>query len=206
MAKMFFISMDIIAGKKNNLSKLKLLEMLASIPYRVWEIRYYFKQTRKYFNKDKVKNAQDIISWGRDAQDNEYMHLLVIHEKMKEDGMKNAWYLKSFFTYFIVISYIIIAKTMAFFSQKQAFLFNAEFENHAEFVYAKLVTDNPQWEEQKVNNNLVKQYADVDTWADVFRRISLDERDHMNNSFIFCGKPEYVVKYEGMPELNKLMP
>lgn len=89
---------------------------------------------------------------------------------------------------------------MAFFSQKRAFLFNAEFENHAEMIYAQLVVDNPQWEDQKINNKLVKNYADVDTWADVFRRISLDERDHMNHSFMFCGKFEHVHNYEGMPE------
>lgn len=37
--------------------------------------------------------------------------------------------------------------------------------------------------------------------AEVFRRIGLDERDHMNNSFVLCGKPEHVVKYEGMSDL-----
>ena len=200
MARMFFAGMDIMAGKKDDLSKAKLLEILASIPYRVWEIRHYWKQTRKYFKPDRVQRAQSVIEWGREAQDNEYTHLLVIHEKMKEDGIKAKWYLTPFVTFFAVVTYIIIARTMAFFSQRRAFLFNAEFENHAEGVYANLVVNNPDWEGQKVTNPLVKQYADVDTWADVFRRISLDERDHMNNSFIFCGKPEFVYKYEGMPE------
>ena len=200
MAKIFFFGMDMVAGKKDDLPKAKLLEILASIPYRVWEIRHYMKQTRKYKNIDRVKKSQDIIDWGRDAQDNEFTHLLVIHEKMKEDGIKDKWYLSSFVTFFVVLSYVIIARLMAFFSQKRAFLFNAEFENHAELVYAELVIENPQWEEQKVTNPLVKEYADVDTWADVFRRISLDERDHMNHSFEFCGKPEHMVKYEGMPE------
>jgi hypothetical protein len=94
----------------------------------------------------------------------------------------------------------MISKLLAFFSQKRAFLFNAEFENHAELVYAKLVLYNPQWEEQNLTNPLVKEYADVETWADVFRRIGLDERDHMNQSFDFCGKPQHIVKYAGMPE------
>ncbi len=200
MAKIFFFGMDMVAGKKDDLPKATLLEILASIPYRVWEIRHYLKQTRKYFNQDKVESAQHVIDWGREAQDNEYTHLLVIHEKMKEDGIKEKWYLNPFVTFFVVMSYYIIARTMALFSQKRAFLFNAEFENHAEMVYAQLVLDNPQWEEQKVNNTLVNQYADVDTWADVFRRISLDERDHMNHSFEFCGKPELVIRYEGMPK------
>ena len=144
MAKMFFLAMDIAAGKKDTLPKAKLLEILASVPYRIWEIRHYTKQTRKYANSDKVKKAQSVIDWGREAQDNEYTHLLVIHEKMKEDGLKDKWYLKPFFTFFIVLTYVIIARLMAFFSQNRAFLFNGEFENHAESVYAGLVVDNPQ--------------------------------------------------------------
>ncbi|MFW5792664.1 MAG: hypothetical protein ACOCWC_00170 [Bacteroidota bacterium] len=202
MAKMFFAGMDMVAGKKDDLSKAKLLEILASIPYRAWEIRHYVKQTRKYKNFKKVEQAQSVIDWGREAQDNEYTHLLVIHEKMKEDKIKDKWYLKSFFTYIFVFIYVVIARLMAFFSQKRAFLFNAEFENHAELVYAKLVTTNPQWEEQTLTNPFVKQYADVEVWADVFRRIMLDERDHMNHSFHFCGKPENIVKYEGMPDIH----
>jgi hypothetical protein len=198
-AKLFFFSLDIVAGKKNNLPKAKLLEILACIPYRVWENRNYIKQTRKYKNVDSVKKSTDVINWGRHAQDNEYTHLLVIHEKMKEDGIKDKWYLSSFVTFFVVFLYIVTAKLLASFSQKRAFLFNAEFENHAEQVYAQLVIDNQQWEEQKLTNPLVKEYADVETWADVFRRISLDERDHMNQCFEFCGKPEHVVKYLGMP-------
>jgi len=63
-----------------------------------------------------------------------------------------------------------------------------------------MVNDNPEWETQPLTNDLVKKYADVENWADVFRRISLDERDHRNNSFYFCGKPEFIVKYEGMPK------
>jgi len=40
-AKGFFLSMDLITGKTMTLSKVKLIEMLASIPYRSWEIRQY---------------------------------------------------------------------------------------------------------------------------------------------------------------------
>ncbi|MBN2570649.1 MAG: hypothetical protein JXA68_00860 [Ignavibacteriales bacterium] len=201
-AKFFFFMMDILAGKKNTLPKAKLLEILASIPYRRWEIRQYMKQTRKYRNNDKVEKSQKITDWSREAQDNEFMHLLVVHQKMKEDKMKDKWYLSAFMRFMIAWSYVIIAKLLAFFSQKRAFLFNAEFENHAENVYATMVKENPQWEEQKVTNPIVKKYADVDNWADVFRRIGLDERDHMNHSFHFCGQPESIVKYEGMPEIK----
>ena len=99
----------------------------------------------------------------------------------------------------MLASYAILARVMALVSIRGAFRFNAQFEDHAEHVYAQFVEEHPEWEQQPVTNEKVKEYADLPTWADVFRRIALDERDHMNNSFIFCGKPECVVEYEGMP-------
>jgi len=202
MAKFLFGTLHLIAGKKHSLPKAKLLEILASVPYREWEMKKYVSLSRNFRNKYEIDKANAIIEWGREAQDNEYMHVLVIHEKMKEDGIKDPWYLSPFVVFFAVYSYMFIAKLVKYISLKSAFHFNAQFEDHAEHIYAEMVNEHPEWETQPLANELVKKYADVDNWADVFRRISLDERDHRNNSFYFCGKPEFIVKYEGMPNVN----
>jgi len=83
-AKIFFLMMDIPTGKKTTYAKAKLIEMLASIPYRSWEIRQYTKLTRCYKDDDFVEKAESIMGWGREAQDNEYWHLIILNEKMKE--------------------------------------------------------------------------------------------------------------------------
>lgn len=201
-ARFFFFGMDLTAGKKNDLPKAKLLEILACIPYREWELRQYFRLTYKYFNREKVDWAQDIIDWGRAAQDNEYKHLLVIQEKMREDNIPDKWYLATPIVFMIVSFYILLSKVIAWVNIKAGFRFNAEFEDHAEHIYAQLVLDNPQWESQKVTNAVARDYADVDTWADIFRRISLDERDHRNHSFYFAGTPEKIAPYDGMPDAH----
>jgi ubiquinol oxidase len=193
-AKFFFMSMDLITGEKTTLAKAKLIEMLASIPYRAWEFRQYARLTRAYRNKKLVKEAREIIAWSREAQDNEYWHLLVIHEKMKEEGLKNSWYLFPPVTFLLVGFYILFTRVLARINMRRAFLFNAEFEDHAEHVYARFVEEHPEWEQQPVSNEQVKAYADLPTWADLFRRIGLDERDHMNRSFVFSGQPESAVK------------
>jgi demethoxyubiquinone hydroxylase (CLK1/Coq7/Cat5 family) len=198
-ARFFFLAMDLATGRKVTLAKAKLLEILACVPYRGWEALQYARLTRQYQNQELVQQSCRIVSWARDAQDNEYWHLLVINEKMKQDGLRDPWYLYPLITYFMVWSYILFARPLAFFSPRRAFLFNAEFEDHAEHVYAQFVQDHPEWEKQPVNNPLAAEYAALNTWADIFRRIGLDERDHRNNSFVFCGKQECVVKYEGMP-------
>ncbi len=202
--KFFFLTMDMMTGRKTTLSKAKLIEMLAGIPYRAWEIRQYARMTRLYKNLGLVDKAFQILEWSREAQDNEYWHLLIINEKMKEDKIKDSWYLFPVIPFVMILSYVIMTRVLALVCIRSAFQFNAAFEDHAEHVYAQFVEDNPEWEEQPVKSEKVREYGEFDNWADVFRRIGLDERDHMNNSFVFCGKPECVVKYDGMPELPKL--
>lgn len=199
-ARFFFGAMDLLVGKKTTLAKTKLIEILASIPYRAWENRQYARMTRRYASWNLVRQGFSIMSWSREAQDNEYAHLLVIEEKMKEDGVKNPWFLFPPVPWVISTTYAILCYFTALFSIRRAFLFNAEFEDHAEHVYAQFVKDNPQWEDEPVKSERVgTSYGQFDNWADVFRRIGLDERDHMNTSFAYAGRPDCMVEYEGMP-------
>jgi ubiquinol oxidase len=206
-ARFFFSSMDLVAGRRTTLAKAKLLEILASIPYREWEALQYGRMTRGYRSLGVVQQARRIVAWGREAQDNEYWHLLVIQEKMNADGLSDPWYLVPPIPWLMVWSYVLLARLLALVSLRRAFLFNAEFEDHAEHTYARFVADHPEWDAQPVDNPVVKEHAgDLTTWADVFRRIALDERDHRNRSFAYCGKPEWVVPYEGMPKGDSPVP
>jgi ubiquinol oxidase len=203
-ARIFFGIMDLLTGRRTTLAKAKLIETLASIPYRSWEIRQYARMTRLYRDGAAVERARSIMEWGREAQDNEYWHLLVINEKMREEGERDPWFLFSPIPWLMVAGYVLLTRLMALFNIRRAFLFNAEFEDHAEHVYAAFVAEHSEWESQPVESPLVARYGDFGTWADVFSRIGLDERDHMNNSFVFCGMPERVVRYDGMPSLPEV--
>lgn len=199
-SKMFFMSMNMVAGKKDTLSKIVLIELLASIPYRAWELRMYSKLTFGYKNRQTVEKALKIMEWSRDAQDNEYWHVLAAEEKIKADKAKRAWYLTPPIPFFMIAFYIALTRTMALFNLRSAFIFNAQFEDHAEHVYAQFVKDHPEMENQPVNSDIVLERMPFDSWADVFRRIGLDERDHRNKSFEEAGMPEHIVHYEGEPE------
>jgi hypothetical protein len=92
--------------------------------------------------------------------DTEYWHLLVINEKMREDGLSDPGYLFSPITFFMVSSYVLLVRVLAFFSTYRAVLFNAEFEDHAEHIYAQFVQEHPERgkPEQPVCNELVTKY------------------------------------------------
>jgi hypothetical protein len=200
VARLFFRSMDLLVGRETTLSKAKLIEMLAGIPYRAWERREYVIMTREYRNKGRMAEARAVIAWARAARANEHWHLLVLEEKMREEGVRDAWYLRAPIPQGMMAGYTVLSWALARADIRRAFLFNAEFEDHAEHTYADLVRDHPEWESLEVTSRTVKSHGDAATWADAFRRVGLDERDHMNNSFRFAGRANWVVRYEGMPD------
>jgi len=199
VARVFFASMDMLTGKQTTLAKAKLVEILATVPYRAWERREHARVTRHEGDRGLVQEAGAIMNWGREAQDNEHWHLILIEEKLQEESAKDPWYLSAPIPSLMVGPYALLTWAMARTTIRRAFLLNAEFEDHAEHTYAQLVEDHPEWEDQPIASARVQEYGSFRSWADVFRRMGLDERDHMNNSFVFSGRPENVVEYAGMP-------
>jgi hypothetical protein len=191
--------MDVCVGAETTVLKAKIVETLAPIPYRAWESREYNRVSRHVGDDALVRDADAIIRWGREALDKEYQHLRVVDVKLREDGIVVPRRLSGPMPELMSGSWALASRTLALTSIRRAFLLNAEAEDHAEHYYAELVELHPEWEEQPVTNPAVRGYGEFDSWADVFRRIGLDERDHMNASFAFAGMPEQIVEYEGMP-------
>jgi ubiquinol oxidase len=197
VARMFFRSMDMLVGSETTLAKAKLVEILAPVPYRAWETHQHTRMERLQGDQERVHEAGAVVTWGREARDNELWHTLVLEEKMRADSMRKPWFLSWHVPALMVAPYRVLQWTMARVAIRRAFLLNAEFEDHAEHTYAQLVADHPEWEDQPVESALAQEYGSFGSWADVFRRVGLDERDHMNNSFVFGGRPENAVKYDG---------
>jgi hypothetical protein len=198
ITRMLFAGMDLLYGRETRLTKVRLLEILARIPYQAWETSRYGLLSRTYADDAEVNRATEIIEWGRHAQDNEFWHLRVIERRMARDGIREGWVRRRAVARIACFKYALFSRMLARFRLRRAFLMNAEFEDHAEHVYMQFVKDHPEWEREAVNDPVVDAvggpYAN---WADVFRRIALDERDHMNDSLRHCGLADRVVPYLG---------
>ncbi len=192
--------MDAMAGAATTVFKARIVETLAPIPYRAWENHEYGRLSRNYGDDALVREADAVLRWGREAQDNEYQHLRVIGAKLSEGGDQGPLRLSRPMPGLMAGSWALMSRTLALASMRRSFLLNAEAEDHAEHYYADLVQAHPEWEELPVSSEAVRGYGEFACWADVFRRIGLDERDHRNASFAFAGMPEFIVSYEGMPE------
>jgi hypothetical protein len=192
--------MDLVAGRETTLGKVKFLEILASVPYQAWENRLRDWAKQPTANAERMKQNRALAAWAREAKENENWHLTLVSAKMRADGVKDPWYLSPVMRWPAVLSYVVASWLLARFKIRRAFLLNGEFEDHAERVYARFVADNPQWEQQPVEDVPLQGYPELRTWADVFRRIALDERNHRNTSYVHGGKPELILPYDGMPQ------
>jgi hypothetical protein len=188
MAKFFFGFMDLLYGKELTVPKIKLIEILARIPYNAWELRGYWKLSFGYQDERIRREAQEMIKLGRLSQDNEEWHLVIAVEKIREDGIKESGFWYGFMPKVMVLFYAVFARSLATISMKQAYTFNAMFEDHAEHEYAQFVKDHPELDSQPIRSDLVKHFGNYDHWGDVFRKIGLDERAHRNDSLRECGR------------------
>lgn len=193
LARMLFRAMDVFYGKELSWGKMRLLEILARIPYQAWEIRQYHRLNRRFSDPQAVRESEDVIRWGREAQDNEFWHLRAVSEKMRQDNVKLTWFKDRFAPSVAAFQYNLFSRALAFLSIKSAFKLNADFEDHAEHEYMRFVKEHPELDEQPVDTTVVSDYGGFRTWGDVLRRMGLDEREHMNNSLMRCGRESEIV-------------
>lgn len=185
--RMMYLTMDLLYGAKGSLPKFKVIEILASYPYRAWENGSYNRLSRRYARAGYVKEGaidRDLrhIELGRHAQDNEQTHLTLIEDIMRQKGMKQGWFSGFLLPRCMMLTYHLLTRVMYFVRPEWSFSMNARFESHAEHEYMLLVQDHPEWEEEPVDSVHFERYPRQKSMADLFRRIGLDERDHMNES------------------------
>ncbi len=185
--RIMYISMDLIYGSKRTLPKFKVIELLARYPYWAWENGSYHRISRRYTKQEQAdKNASERdlrhIEMGRESQDNEQWHLMLIEDIMRQKGIDQGWVMGTLLPRIMVFKYLLLTRILYRLKPEWSFAMNAKFESHAEHEYMYLVQEHPEWEEEPVDTPYFEYYPRQKTMADLFRRIGLDERDHMNAS------------------------
>ena len=70
-ARLLFTSLDTIYGKKRTLSKFKVLELVARVPYQSWEQAAYIAMTHVHERTGMARRIYDRVLESRAQQDNE---------------------------------------------------------------------------------------------------------------------------------------
>ncbi|MBL6989753.1 MAG: hypothetical protein ISR65_08240 [Bacteriovoracaceae bacterium] len=178
ISKLLFLVMDIIYKKDRTLLKFRVLELLARVPYQVWESGSYRKISFGFKDPDKMSDAIDSMYESRTQQDNEQWHLLILEELIAKKNLKQNFIMYTVFPQLSLIGYRITTIIIYMLFPRFSYRLNAYFEDHAEHEYMHFVQENPQFEDEPFVSDYSQYYGSFDNVADFLRQVGLDERHH----------------------------
>ena len=190
-ARILFVTMDAVYGKQRTLSKFKVLELVARVPYQAWEQAAYIAITHVHEHTGLARRIFDRIAESRAQQDNEQWHLLILDEMIDNAGIKEGRLRFFWLPQIIAFIYYQVSWLMYVLRPRMSYQLNADFEDHAEHEYALFVRDHPEWETQPFVSMFEVDYGSYDSVADLFRQIGHDERVHKIESESHLLKPRF---------------
>lgn len=182
LSRVLFSGMDLIYGKKRTLSKFKVLEIIARVPYQAWEHVAYIAMTHTSHRPRFARRVFDFVRESRLQQDNEQWHLLLLEELVQKKKIAENFWLARVVPQIVAFLYYHISWLLYVIRPALSYSLNADFEDHAEHEYMLFVRENPALAVERFESDFEADYGRFDHWGDVFRQIALDERHHKEES------------------------
>lgn len=182
LAKVLFLTMDLVYGRGRSLSKFKVLEVIARVPYQAWEHVAYIAITHTYKKADFARRIFDRVQESRQQQDNEQWHLLILEEWVYTRQIRENFLLHRLIPQIIAFFYYHICWMLYVIRPSLSYALNAQFEDHAEHEYMRYVQEHPELESEPFESAFKSDFGEFKTMADVVRQIGYDERVHKEES------------------------
>lgn len=192
LARILFGTMDLFYGKGKNLSKFKVLEVIARVPYQAWEQVAYVAMTHTYGMPNFARRIFDFVRESRVQQDNEQWHLLILEELVQRKGVRENYFLYRVMPQIMAFAYYHISWMLYVMKPAWSYGLNADFEDHAEHEYMEFVRDNPGFESAPFRSDFAGDYGSFASEADLFRQIGLDERQHKEESLARVAQARFA--------------
>jgi ubiquinol oxidase len=182
LASALFLFMDLVYGKKRSLSKFKVLETIARVPYQAWESVAYVAITRKFRQPGLARRIFEFVHEARAQQDNEQWHLLIMEELVEESGAKEGFLRHRLLPQLAALFYYHASWILYAIRPAYSYRLNAQLEDHAEHEYMEYVGEHPELENRPYDGAFKNEYGSFPTRSELFIRIGLDERRHKEES------------------------
>ena len=190
-ARVLFGLLDAIYGRPRTLSKFKVLELVARVPYQSWEQVAYIAITHTYEHTGMARRIYDRVSESRAQQDNEQWHLLILEERVVDTRVREGWFRFRVVPQALAFAYYQLSWLLFVIRPDWSYRLNADFEDHAEHEYMAFVAEHPEWEAEAFESAFAADYAELDSVADLFRQIGYDERVHKEESLARMREPRF---------------
>lgn len=192
LAWMLFVLMDLVYGRQRSLSKFKVLEVIARVPYQAWEHVAYIAMTHTYSAPHFARRIFEFVQESRHQQDNEQWHLLILEELTQQKNLIENFFLHRILPQFMAFFYYHVSWLLYVMKPAWSYDLNADFEDHAEHEYMEFVRDNSSFENESFDSDFKEDYGDFKNLTDLFRRIRLDERVHKEESLARIEKARFA--------------
>ncbi len=190
-SRLLFTSLDLIYGKPRTVSKFKILELIARVPYQAWEQVAYIAITHMHERTGMARRIHDGIAEARGQQDNEVFHLLIIEELLANSGERQPQIMFFWLPQMIAFFYYQLSWLLYVVRPIWSYRLNADFEDHAEHEYMLMVDEHPDWETVSFESAFSDDFGRFDSLADAFRQIGHDEHVHKLESEAQMNKPRF---------------
>lgn len=190
--RLLFGLLDLVYGKARTLSKFKVLELVARVPYQSWEQVAYIAITHTANRPDLARRVFDRVTESRAQEDNEQWHLLILEELIAKQGTHEGRLKFTVIPQALAFVYYQLSWMLFVLRPAWSYRLNIDFEDHAEHEYALLVAEHPEWESEPFNSAFLIDYATLDSLADLFRQIGYDERIHKQESIAAMHQPRFA--------------
>lgn len=134
---------NIVFGEKPSYGKFKAVEVIARIPYQSWELVSYMLLTFFYADEERAIRLTKTSRFGRAAQDNETMHVVVISKLARKHGEGN-FLIHTLIPLTFSFFYFSISFLLYLLNPKFSFQLNYMFEDHAFSQYARFIRENEE--------------------------------------------------------------
>jgi len=190
-ARALFRLMDAVYGEPPSLSKFKVLEVVARVPYQAWENVAYIAVTHRYSRPGFARRIFGRVQESRHQQDNEQWHLLILEELVEASGRRESVLRYRVVPQVLACAYYWLSWLLYTLRPAWSYSLNADFEDHAEHEYAEFVRDNPGLEDQRFEGQFAAEYGRFESVADLLRQIAHDERVHKHESLARMEDPRF---------------
>lgn len=192
LSRLLFALMDLSYGRRTTLSKSKVLELVARMPYQAWEHVAFIAVTHTHRNFRLARRVFDRIREERVQHDNETWHLFLLEELVQGAGIREGFVRYWLIPQILAFVYYHICWLLYVVAPRAAYQLNAEFEDHAEHEYMQFVRDHPELEGAAWETEVCAEYGSFASVADVFRQMGYDERVHKLESLAWLSQPRFA--------------
>lgn len=174
---------NVFYGPRPSYLKFKAVEVIARIPYQSWESAAYTLLTAFYGNEAHAIRLCKMAAFGRFAQDNETMHVVVISAICKK-AHRNAFFRHTLVPLLFSFFYFWVIYLLYMLSHRAALELNYLFESHAYEQYSEfLKREEERLRKTPITSDFLDFYGrEARNEYEFFESVRNDELIHRNRS------------------------